>query len=82
MWLQVEKHPDPQCRERWIKIVPGVALDCCGREIYVDDPVYCELPLPVAMKGNAGEYKLVSEPATGTHKRGFLRHFAVSRGHD
>ena len=35
--LRVKQHPNPACRNRFVLVEPGVALDCCGREIYVKD---------------------------------------------
>ncbi|MCG3206423.1 MAG: hypothetical protein FOGNACKC_00021 [Anaerolineae bacterium] len=35
--LRVRQHPNPACRNRLVIIEPGVAVDCCGREIYVAD---------------------------------------------
>ena len=31
--LRVMPHPDPQCADRWVMVGPGVAIDCCGREL-------------------------------------------------
>ena len=33
--LKVLAHPNPECQDRYVYIEPGVALDCCGREIVV-----------------------------------------------
>ena len=33
--LKVKQHPSEQCRERYVVVEPGSALDCCGREILV-----------------------------------------------
>jgi hypothetical protein len=43
--LEVKPHPRPECRN-WAVVKPGIAIDCCGREIFVchDRPV--ELPEP------------------------------------
>jgi hypothetical protein len=35
--LKVKQHPTPGCRDRYVCIEPGTALDCCGREIVVFD---------------------------------------------
>src|SRR3546814_11525680 len=29
--LDVCSHPDPACRDRYVVVEPGIALDCCGR---------------------------------------------------
>jgi hypothetical protein len=44
--LEVEHHWLAACRSRWVVVKPGIALDCCGREIIVRDEVLYELPLP------------------------------------
>lgn len=31
--LKVKEHPRPECRRQYVVIEPGVAVDCCGREI-------------------------------------------------
>jgi DNA-binding beta-propeller fold protein YncE len=33
--LQVTAHPSEECRRRYLVLNPGLALDCCGREIVV-----------------------------------------------
>jgi hypothetical protein len=37
--LKVVQHPNPACRDEYVVIQPGMALDCCGREIIVREPV-------------------------------------------
>jgi DNA-binding beta-propeller fold protein YncE len=41
--LKVTQHPDPQCRERYVVIQPGTALDCCGHEIVIEKPEFFDL---------------------------------------
>ncbi|HEU5409024.1 MAG TPA: hypothetical protein VFU48_14740 [Nitrospira sp.] len=41
--LSVVQHPQPECRDRFVIIEPGLALDCCGREIVVQERVYVDL---------------------------------------
>src|SRR6266436_8275412 len=33
--LKVEAHSNPACRNRFVLVEPGTAVDCCGREIVV-----------------------------------------------
>jgi hypothetical protein len=33
--LKVSEHPNPACRDRYLVVGPGSALDCCGNEILV-----------------------------------------------
>ncbi|MEB3216073.1 MAG: YncE family protein [Nostocales cyanobacterium 94392] len=41
--LKVVQHPNPDCRDRFIIIQPGLGLDCCGREIWLKEPVYVDI---------------------------------------
>jgi hypothetical protein len=34
--LEVVSHKDPDCRDRWVVVCPGIAIDCCGRELVLD----------------------------------------------
>ncbi len=34
--LRVKQHPNPACRSQYVLIEPGYAVDCCGREIVVE----------------------------------------------
>jgi hypothetical protein len=36
--LRVRAHPTPACRPQYVVIEPGSALDCCGREVRIDQP--------------------------------------------
>jgi hypothetical protein len=33
--LKVKQHPNEACRDRYLVVEPGTAVDCCGREIVV-----------------------------------------------
>jgi len=41
--LRVEKHPSPQCVNSYAILRPGIALDCCGREIVVPSDLFVPL---------------------------------------
>jgi hypothetical protein len=45
-----ESDPDSDCARRWIVVYPGMALDCCGRELVLKKKVAFELPLPAMDK--------------------------------
>lgn len=34
--LEVKPHPNEDCRDRWVIVEPGIALDCCGRELVLE----------------------------------------------
>ncbi len=34
--LRVVQHPNPECRDRYVVVQPGTAVDCCGRVIDVE----------------------------------------------
>lgn len=53
--LEVRQHPNPACRDRWVVIGPGVAVDCCGRELVLCEETPFELPLPKAPSGDEPE---------------------------
>ncbi len=44
--LKVIKHPSRDCAARWVVVQPGIALDCCGRELILKCETAFELPLP------------------------------------
>jgi hypothetical protein len=62
--LEVEPHPRPECADGWVVITPGLALDCCGREILVCDRTAIELPEPVPA-GNPPPDKKAKEDVVG-----------------
>jgi hypothetical protein len=39
--LEVREHPQDQCRDRFVQVSSGMAIDCCGREILVDCAICC-----------------------------------------
>ena len=40
--LKLKEHPSPDCQTDYIYVEPGVAIDCCGREIVVtrNEPIH------------------------------------------
>jgi collagen triple helix repeat protein len=40
--LKVKQHPDESCRDRYVVVEPGTAIDCCGHEILVEHEEYFE----------------------------------------
>jgi DNA-binding beta-propeller fold protein YncE len=40
--LKVEEHPNPSCQPQYVKVKPGTAVDCCGREIVVQQEEYVD----------------------------------------
>ncbi|MFF5289013.1 YncE family protein [Paractinoplanes globisporus] len=41
--LTVSQHQNPACRDRFVRVAPGVAVDCCGREILVSEEEIVDL---------------------------------------
>ena len=41
--LKVEQHPNPACRHRYVVLKPGLALDCCGNELVVNEEQIVDL---------------------------------------
>jgi hypothetical protein len=54
--LKIVRHPNLDCRKRWVVIHPGIALDCCGRELIVKCETPFELELPEPEGEQAGNY--------------------------
>ncbi|HWI15235.1 MAG TPA: hypothetical protein VNT02_13320, partial [Burkholderiales bacterium] len=40
--LKVKRHPNPSCRNQYVIVEPGTAIDCCGREILVQREEYVD----------------------------------------
>lgn len=55
--LKVTPHPNPDCALRWVVIQPGIAIDCCGRELIIDCEIARELPLPRVKEEDDEAYK-------------------------
>jgi hypothetical protein len=51
--LEVGQHPKPACRDRYLVVQPGSALDCCGNEILVLDEETIDLQSFAAVKALA-----------------------------
>ena len=51
--LKVVHHPNPDCRKNWVVVHPGIALDCCGRELIVK----CERAYEVHLPEPADDYQ-------------------------
>jgi hypothetical protein len=43
--LRVVHHPRADCRDRWVVVRAGIAIDCCGRELVLRRDTPFELPL-------------------------------------
>lgn len=68
--LEIEYHPDryhhdqladspwiaSDCAKRWVRVRPGIAIDCYGRELIVRKDWYYELPLPEPVPQTDGSY--------------------------
>jgi hypothetical protein len=46
--LRVKEHPNPACRDRFVVLEPGLALDCHGREVVVPEAIYVDLQAALA----------------------------------
>lgn len=49
--LSVASHPNEDCRRRYLVLEPGLALDCCGREIVVPQPTVIDVLTLIAEQG-------------------------------
>jgi hypothetical protein len=43
--LRVLEHPNAECRDGWVKVEAGAAIDCCGRELLLTEDTSCAVPL-------------------------------------
>ena len=64
--LKVVEHPNPACRSQYVVLEPGIAVDCCGREIVVqrEELVDARAAFVAAWQGTHGAG---STPDTATH---------------
>jgi DNA-binding beta-propeller fold protein YncE len=46
--LSVVEHPQAVCQTRFVVVQPGLALDCCGHEIFVPEPYYVDVSSALA----------------------------------
>lgn len=53
--LKVEQHPSADCRQRYVVVQPGSALDCCGREILVTEAEMLDVARHPAVLRAAGD---------------------------
>ena len=56
--LRVVAHPDGECRREWVKVTPGIAIDCCGREIVVRETVPVRVPKQEEVDAEGGGKRL------------------------
>jgi len=54
--LKVKAHPTPACRDRFICIDPGTAIDCCGHEIVLREPECIDIQTLPALKALADKH--------------------------
>jgi hypothetical protein len=60
--LEVEHHSAPGCRERWVIVRAGIAIDCCGRELVLPEDTVVELPLPWEAPATAESCRVYGAP--------------------
>jgi hypothetical protein len=68
--LRVVRHPNPDCRRRWVVVHPGIALDCCGRELILKCETPFELPLPRPEEEQGNRYARQETPDQQTGDEG------------
>src|SRR5579864_9091011 len=57
--LKVKQHPNDNCRDQYVVIEPGTAIDGCGRELLVTRKEYFDFAAKIAEKK--------TDLGTGTH---------------
>jgi hypothetical protein len=65
--LRVVEHPNPACRNQWVVVRPGSALDCCGREVRVDQPALFDFRAAFLSAWRAAHGR-AAEPDGATHR--------------
>jgi hypothetical protein len=58
--LKVTHHPNPDCASRWVIVHPGIAIDCCGRELIVECETSFEIPFE-EFEQDAGDEQSTSQ---------------------
>jgi len=48
--LQIMEHENPACRDRYVTLQPGSAVDCCGKDILVVEPEVLDLTVFLAFQ--------------------------------
>src|SRR6266571_797328 len=48
--LKIKQHTDPACRDQYVVIEPGTAIDCCGRELLVTREEYFDFQKKIVDK--------------------------------
>ena len=61
--LKIESHPNKSCAHQYVVLNPGLALDCCGHEIVVDERTVIDLRQLI--EDGVGLEKLVKVDADG-----------------
>lgn len=59
--LKLVQHPNPTCRDKFVVLEPGMALDCCGQEIIVPEPVLVRVAEAVDPEGDQAAKDLAGE---------------------
>ncbi|MCH8988030.1 MAG: hypothetical protein IIA92_04405 [Chloroflexi bacterium] len=62
--LKIESHPNKACAHRFVVLNPGLALDCCGNEIVVEDRTVIDLREMI--EEGVGLENLLKKNADGT----------------
>lgn len=73
--LAVREHPNPACRNQYVLVEPGMAIDCCGHEIWVRAPAMIDWRaafLEAWRKANGPE----SEPDDQPHRLSLILRYA------
>lgn len=64
--LKVVQHLKKECQDKYVVIKPGVAMDCCGREIVVREEML--IPLPKGKSEDEMRKKIVDESIESLRK--------------
>lgn len=73
--LRVHEHPNPACRDQYVVVEPGYAIDCCGREILVRAPAMVDLR-GIFLDAWRRAHGSQAEPDDGAHRLSLVLRYA------
>lgn len=80
--LRVEEHPKPECKDSWVTIKAGVAIDCYGREIYLPEDIAVEITRDIPPPGEFDEGDDYEDQPSGESDEGYEDEEGENGEHD
>ncbi|MBI5877231.1 MAG: hypothetical protein HZB53_06250 [Chloroflexi bacterium] len=73
--LRVKPHPNPNCRQQYVVIEPGTAIDCCGREVLIEREQLFDVRTPFLAWWQAEHPDIAEPPKTAEHTLQVCLHY-------